>query len=110
MKTVRIKAGNKILCIKDCRGFSSIRGLMFDSLADKDGALIHANSIWTPFCMPLDLYFLDEHFAVIEKMSSLPLTLNPKTWKVYTNRKAKYCLELKKGVVNIKKSKKIRFL
>ncbi|GEM_PF-2926184 len=107
---LKIKKGNRVLRIKDCRGLSSVRGLMFDKLEDKEGALIHANSIWTPFCKPLDLYFLDEKFIVIEKQSAPPLTLNPKTWKAYLNRKARYCLEVKSGISGIKKGSKISFI
>lgn len=107
---VEIKAGRKILRIKDCRGLASIRGLMFDSLADKDGALIHVNNIWMPFCMPLDLYFLDENFVVLEKRKAIPLSLHPRTWKVYINNKAHYCLEVRSGKCSLKKRQKIAFL
>ncbi len=110
MPILKIKAGKRILKIKDCRGLSSVRGLMFDSLIDKNGALIHGNNIWMPFCKPLDLYFLDENFVVIEKQVAAPLTLNPKTWKSYSNRDAKYCLEVKKDRASIKKGQKVFFV
>ena len=103
----KMKLGNKNLRIKDCKGLSSVRGLMFDSLSNKDGALIYANSIWMPFCLPLDLYFLDKKFAVMERMDAVPITLNPKTWKIYRNKKASYCLELKKGRAVLKKGARI---
>ena len=106
----KITIGKKSLRIKDCRGLSSLRGLMFDKLDGKDGALIRGNSVWTPFCVPLDLYFLDPDFLVLEKKAAMPLTLNPKTWKTYSNRKAKYCLELRQGIVGIRKGQKIKFL
>ena len=95
--------------IKDCKGAASAKGLMFDSLKDKDGAFIYANNIWMPFCKPLDLYFLDEKFVVLEKMNAVPLNLCPQTWKIYVNKKAKYCLEVKKGVSSFKKGQKITF-
>ncbi|MFA4820322.1 MAG: hypothetical protein WC613_05200 [Candidatus Aenigmatarchaeota archaeon] len=95
MKTITIKVNGKKYRVKDCKGLSSVRGLMFDSLKDKDGALIHSNKIWTPFCLPLNLFFLDEKFRVISKQKSVPLTMNPKTWRTYSNEKAKYCLEIK---------------
>jgi uncharacterized membrane protein (UPF0127 family) len=104
----RIRAGGKMLRIKDCKGISSARGLMFDSLKDKDGALIYANNIWMPFCQPLDIYFLDTKFKVLEKQFAIPMTLNPKTWKIYKNEKAAYCLELRKGAAKIKKGHKIQ--
>lgn len=93
MKIISMKVNGKKYRVKDCRGLSSIRGLMFDSKSK--GALIHANSIWTPFCVPLNLFFLDEKFRVISREKAVPLTLNPKTWQTYSNKKAKYCLEIK---------------
>ncbi len=105
---MKLRIGKKTLRIKDCKGLASVRGLMFDSFSDKDGALIYANNIWMPFCQPLDLYFLDENFAVLEKMDAVPLTLNPKTWNIYKNPKASFCLELKKGMkINIKIKERI---
>ncbi|MEK6887326.1 MAG: hypothetical protein AABX14_00090, partial [Candidatus Aenigmatarchaeota archaeon] len=77
----------------DCRGLSSARGMVFDKKSN--GALIYANSIWTPFCPPLVLFFLDEKFRVVSKQNAAPLTLNPKTWRTYSNKKAKYCLEIR---------------
>jgi len=62
-----------------------------------------------PFCKPLDLYFLDENFVVLEKQQAVPLTLNPKTWKAYSNRKARYCLEIRQGICNFKKGEKLGF-
>ncbi len=95
MKMITIKMGRKKFRVKDCKGLSSIRGMMFDN-SDADGALIYGNSIWMPFVRQnLDLFFLDENKKVIEKKRAVPLTLNPKTWKIYKNKKAKYCLEIK---------------
>ncbi len=96
MKIIKIKIKGKIFRVKDCRGISSVRGLMFDDIKGHDGALVYANSIWMPFVKHnLDLFFLDEKFRVIGKQRAVPLTLNPKTWKVYKNKKARYCLEIK---------------
>ncbi len=95
MKLIRIKVKGKTYRVKDCRGLASIRGLMFDSLKDKDGALIYANNVWMPFCVPLKLFFLNEKMKIISIEKAFPMTLNPKTWKVYSNSKAKYCLEIK---------------
>ncbi len=108
MKILKIKIGSKMLRIKDCRGLSSVKGLMFDSLGDKDGALIYANNIWMPFCRPLDLIFLDNDFTVLELKRAVPLTINPKTWKVYKSERAKYCLEIKTGLVKAKKGLRIK--
>ena len=93
-----IKLGNKKLKIKDCKGFASIIGLMFNNFKKTDGALIYANSVWMIFVKyDLDLFFLDENFSVIEIKHTKKITLNPKTWKIYKNKKAKYCLEIKSG-------------
>jgi len=91
--TITVKVGNKKYDVKDCRGLASLRGMMFDKKSK--GALIHANSIWMPFCPPLTLFFLDEKMKLLEKQSAVPITLNPKTWKVYSCRRAKYCLEIR---------------
>lgn len=100
MKLIEVKIKGRKFRVKDCRGLSSIRGLMFDSLKNKDGALIYGNSVWMPFVRrELDLIFLDRNMKVIGKQKAVPMTLNPKTWKTYSNKKAKYCLELKKGPV-----------
>lgn len=97
---MKIKINKKIFEIKDCKGFSSMRGLMFDDLKDKDGALIYANNIWMPFVKHrLDLLFLDEKFRLVERKRAVPMTLHPKTWKIYKNKNAKYCLELKSGMI-----------
>ncbi|MBI2076103.1 MAG: DUF192 domain-containing protein [Candidatus Aenigmarchaeota archaeon] len=96
MRIIKTRIGNKILRIKDCRGFNSIRGLMFDSIKDYGGALIYANSVWMPFVKhKLTLLFLDRGFRIIEIQPAVPMTLNPKTWKVYSCSRAKYCLEIK---------------
>ena len=95
-KTVTIKLQGKKFRVKDCKGFSSVRGLMFDDVKGYDGALIYANNIWMPFVKhKLDLFFLDKKFKVLSRQKAVPMTLDPKTWKVYKNDKAKYCLEIK---------------
>ncbi|MBI5061020.1 MAG: DUF192 domain-containing protein [Candidatus Aenigmarchaeota archaeon] len=108
MKTLKLKIGSKRLKIKDCKGLSSAKGLMFDDLSSVDGALIYANNIWMPFCRPLDLVFLDADFKVILLKRAVPLTMHPKTWKIYFSEKAKYCLEIKAGLVKIKKGERIK--
>ena len=110
---VKVKIGKSTLRIKDCNGISSIRGLMFDSLQNYDGALIYANAIWMPFVKyGLDLVFLDKDFRVTDIQTAVPLTLHPKTWRIYSNDDAKYCLEIKAGKVRNLKTlvgKKIEF-
>jgi uncharacterized membrane protein (UPF0127 family) len=68
-----------------------------------DGALVYANNIWMPFVRrKLDLLFLDKKFRVIDIQEAVPLTLNPKTWMVYKNYRAKYCLEIKSKPANMR--------
>ncbi len=103
-----IRAGRRTLRIKDCKGVSSVKGLMFDQMKGIDGALIYANSIWMPFVKELDLFFLDGDFRVVEARRAVPITLDPKTWKIYKNEKAKYCLEVRKGVLRARKGMQIK--
>ncbi|MCX6815568.1 MAG: DUF192 domain-containing protein [Candidatus Aenigmarchaeota archaeon] len=94
--------------IKDCKGAASIKGLMFDEMQDKDGALIYANSIWMPFVrQDLMLVFLDEKMRILKTEIAKPITLHPKTWKTYKHGSAKYCLELKNTDLKIRKGMSI---
>ena len=84
-------------------------GLSFDEMKNHEGALIYANSIWMPFVRhELDLLFLDRNFRVIEVQRAVPLTLNPSTWKIHKGKNAKYCLELKAGLVSAKKGAMVK--
>ena len=110
MRLVKIKIGNRILKVKDCKGLSSLKGLMFDSMENHDGALIYSNSIWMPFVKhKLKLIFLDESFKVADTQNSIPLSFNPKSWKIYSCFEAKYCLETNKKV-NVRKGSKIKLM
>jgi len=103
---LKIKVNSRTFVVKDYR-FSSVKGLMFDSMKGKDGALIHANSIWMPFVKrDLFLVFLDKGMRVTSTTRAVPISIHPKTWKVYKDKKAKYCLELKQEL-RIKKGTKI---
>ncbi len=94
-KFIKIRVNGKTYRVKDCKGLLSIRGLMFDN-SEADGALIYGNKIWMPFVKyDLDLFFLDGKMKILSKEKAVPMTLNPKTWKIYSNKKAKYCLEIK---------------
>ncbi len=105
-----VKLSGKKLKIKDCRGFDSISGLMFNDLKEYKGALIYSNNVWMPFVRhALDLLFLDKNYVVIDIQRAVPLSFNPKTWRIYKNKKAKYCLEIKAGIVAVKKGLKIIF-
>ena len=106
---IKIKIGNKILKVKDCTSLvDSGIGLMFHSLNDIDGAIIFGNRIWMPFIKkPLQLVFLDEKKIVTSVKRAVPMKAHPKTWKVYYDTDARYCLELIKPL-KIKKGMKIK--
>ena len=55
----------------------------------------------------LDLFFLDKTFRVIDIQKAVPITLNPKTWKIHKNKNARYCLEIKAGLVSAIKGMEI---
>ena len=103
-----LKIGKKRLRIKDCRGLSSISGLMFNSMKKIDGALIYGANIWMPFVKTdLDLLFLDRSYKIVDVQRAVPATLNTKTWKIYSSKRARYCLELKAGLVRARKGMKL---
>lgn len=103
-----INIGSKKLRIKDCEGLSSMKGLMFDRMKNIDGALIYGNSIWMPFVRhELDLLFLDKNYKVIDIQKAVPLSPDMITWRVYKSRRAKYCLEIRSGLVKVRKGMKI---
>lgn len=105
---MRIKVGKKTFHVKDCRGISCIRGLMFDGMEDIDGALVYGNSMWMPFVKhELDLFFLDKEMKIVAVKNAIPLTFNPKAWKSYSCKDAKYCLEMKKGVCKAKTGQRV---
>ncbi|MBI3327359.1 MAG: DUF192 domain-containing protein [Nitrospinae bacterium] len=108
---MRINVHGQIYRIKDCRGLSSLRGLMCDPLEDYQGALIYSNSIWMLFVKhALDLIFLDEHYRVVQTGRGVPLTWNPRTWRVYRCPQARYCLELKAGLVKVEQGATIAIM
>jgi len=101
-----VKIGKKSLQIKDCRGLKSIKGLMFSKMKNIDGALISGNSIWMPFVKHnLDLFFLDKNFYVTSKQKAVPIRIKRKTWKIYSDPNARYCLEIKHGLIDMEKIK-----
>ena len=84
---------------------------MFDNLENHDGALIGAAAIWMPFVKrPLNLVFLDGEMTVISSRIAKPITLDPSTWKTFTENNAKYCLELKDTKVKLKPGTRIKML
>ena len=108
MKIIKIKIGNRTLRIKDCKGIASLKGLMFDSMKNCDGALIYGKVIWMPFIKhKLKLIFLDKDFEVVDTQYAIPISINIKSWRTYSCSRAKYCLETNKDV-KVKIGDKIR--
>ncbi len=108
MKLLRIKIGKKSFTVKDSRGLGSVRGLMFDNMDGHDGALITASGIWMPFVKKkLNLVFLDKEMKTVGQQMAVPLSWHPKTWRVYSSDKAKYCLELKHTKLKVKQDTKV---
>jgi uncharacterized membrane protein (UPF0127 family) len=94
---IRMKVRGRRLRIKDCAGWASLRGLMFDSMEDCDGALIYGRAVWMPFVRHrLELHFLDSRKKTVEIQHAVPISLHPRTWKIYRNEKASYVLEIKR--------------
>ncbi len=92
--------------------FGRIKGLMFREKGNmildfkKEGKY----GIWMLFMRyPLDLFFLNENFEVVDiKKNCLPISLNPKTWKVYyPKEKCRYVLEVESGKLKLKKGEKV---
>ena len=115
MVFVDVKIGKKTLKLKDCRGISALRGLMFDSMNDNDGALMPINFFCGSLCMAfvekkLNLVFLDSKLHAIKSEIAVPVGINPKTWKTYSCKNASYCLELKDIDIKIKKGDKVKIL
>lgn len=103
---LKIKINSKKFKIKNCKGIKSAKGLMFSKLKNIDGALIYTNNVWMPFTRhDLDLFFLDQNLKIIDCQKAEPISSNPKSWKVYKNKKATFCLELKHK--SIKKPEKL---
>lgn len=93
MPTLIIELNGKRLRVKDGRGLlSGTIGLMLNNFKDIDGCLIKTNSVHTSFCKPLDLFWLDDDFRIMEVQEAY-------NFGVYSCRKARYCLEVRKGLV-----------
>ena len=92
------------------QGLKNIQGIMFK----KTGRILmnfwfsDYHGIWMPFMkFTLDLIFIDKNKEIVDfKENVLPISLNPKTWKIYRPKKrCKYVLEIEK--CNISKKLKI---
>lgn len=108
MSFIKIGVGNRILKAKDCRSLlHGMKGLMF---SEDSVALVRGNSIWMPFVKsPLHLYFLDKNFVVTTVQYAVPLALNPRTWRFYSDSRAEYCLESAERLI-LRENMKIKIL
>ncbi len=98
-KILQSYIGKRSFKILDMRGLRSVVGLMFNDMKKIDGALISGNSIWMPFVKrELTLIFLDSSMVVRKVKRAVPMTANIKTWKIYSCKSAKYCLEIKQKI------------
>lgn len=102
MKILKIKNTNFLVEVADT-WWKRAKGLMFrEKLPPMHGLLIEFPEpgkwgIWMLFMrFPLDLIFLDEKMQVVDAKANIPpVSLNPRTWKIYKPRKpAKYVLEI----------------
>jgi uncharacterized membrane protein (UPF0127 family) len=99
----KVFKGKKFLCkTRTVKGLSANVGLMFRSYLKKGESLtlelpkkrIEIHTFFVFF--PIDLFFLDEDFRVIEKASMKP-------WRIYLPKKnARYLLEANKGELNLR--------
>lgn len=87
---------------------SKIKGLMFK----KKGRLLlkfwfqDYHKIWMLFMrFSIDLIFIDKNKRVVDIIrNAIPITFDPKTWKIYGPRKrCKYVLEIESGLAKSKK-------
>ncbi len=104
LKVTNIETGKTIKGVEYVDSFCGlIRGLMFR----EDGALLMdfgkdcKPGIWTLFMkFPLDIVFIDSSKKVVEvRHDALPLSLNPKSWRIYRpSKKCRFVLEVRSGI------------
>ncbi|MCW1296651.1 MAG: DUF192 domain-containing protein [Candidatus Parvarchaeota archaeon] len=106
------KIRGKKLKIKVCKSYlSKVFGLMFSTMKNLDGALLcfdkedkYAIHMFFVF-QHLDIVWLDSKKRVVDVQRAVPFA-----FKIYKPRKAaKYILELKKDILNLKIGEQIRF-
>ncbi|QQG39831.1 MAG: DUF192 domain-containing protein [Candidatus Aenigmatarchaeota archaeon] len=96
-RTLRVRAVFNIL--------SQMRGMMFRSWRDVGDGMLFVfprEARWgveMPFCVPMDLVFVDRNGIVVDVQEATPWKLNPLTWKIYKPCAAcAYVLELRPGL------------
>ena len=113
---IRNKTKNKILVSKIEKAesfFAKAKGLMFRSEFPKDSGMLFTFDnegfvgIWMLFMrFPIDMVYLDSEKRIVGIYENIiPVSMNPKTWKVYYPEiPAKYILELNSGLVKESKT------
>ena len=103
---IKNKTKNKTITAIHAKSVLALtRGLMFKNTGNMllEFPINARHGIWMLFMRyPLDLMFIDKQKKITEiKKNIPPLTLNPRTWKIYhPGKKAKYILELKSDEPN----------
>ena len=70
---MKVRIENKNYMVKECKGFSKIRGLMFSKKKNLIFKLNGNEAVHNFFVFfPIKLYFLDEKFRVLEKAKLNP--------------------------------------
>ncbi len=78
------------------------KGLMFRKSLPEGKAILLIfekegnHGIWMPFMrFPIDAIFLDSRKRVVKIHENIqPMSLNPKTWKIYHSKPVKYIIEM----------------
>lgn len=103
---MRVYLGKRLVCQADVvrNVFSKAWGWMLH-LPKKDEGLLFPYGyewkigIWMPFMLTdINIAWLDEEFKVVDFQHAVPMTLDPRTWRVhYPKKPARYVLELHLG-------------
>lgn len=83
--------------------FAKMRGLM---LKERGRVLLAFRregryQIWMALMrFPIDIVGISGEKKIVDIMDAVPLSFNPKTWKLYTPEKCKYILETERGLMH----------
>lgn len=105
MKRGTVVIGRKALHVLVAnRPWNKMRGMMFRRWEDVGNGMLFPfpfESRWgveMPFCESMDVVFVSKEMRVVDIQRARPMTLDPRTWKIYRPRKkCKYVLELPAG-------------
>lgn len=85
-----LKTRGKSYILVKCK--NPVIGMMFKDWKRFDAMLFKFpfrskwGGLWMPFCPRMDVIFLD-NMKVVDKKSAVPLTLDPRTWRLYSSSK-----------------------